>query len=183
MYHPLRIIKEKCQTVIRNQWQLLLQCHFQVQFYNIWDGQNHDDLYWYQFLKGRRLLDTDKTIAIFSVFGDRGLIDRVKADVKIFYSAENFKRGEYAQYKDNALGVSSIDLSMGLEVIDDPRYIRFPLWMDYIFPTDSTADFIRAKCQQLRFPDIDGKHKFCCMVASNGEGHLREDMFNRISLI
>jgi len=162
--------------------QLHKQSAYRVQFYNCWDQPN-EQMYWNQFITSRNLLPERKTAAIFSVFGNRSLIRKVYTDVKIFYSAENLKRTNFSQYADHALGEPSIDLAMGFEVFEDPRYIRFPLWMDYMFPADSTEEEIRAKCGQLRFPEMQASRKFCCMVASNSADGLREDMFNAISQI
>ena len=167
---------------LRNCEQLRTQASYPIQFYNCWDQPN-DEMYWSQFIKSKNLLVDKKTIAFFSVFGDRELIHKVKATVKIFYSAENLKRPTFAQYADHALGERSIDFAMGLEVFEDARYIRFPLWMDYMFPADSTADAIRTKCQQLRFPEVHPNREFCCMVASNSADGLRDDMFNAVSPI
>lgn len=164
---------------VHNQEQLQAQATYQIQFYNFW-SQPNEKMYWHQFIEAKHLLPLDKTVAIFSVFGSRSLIRKVKADVKIFYSAENVHRAVFSQYADHALGEDSIDLAMGFDVLDNPRYIRFPLWPVYMFPADSSEDAIRAKCQQLRFPNLEGKKKFCCMVASNSADGLRGEMFNTL---
>lgn len=175
-------IKNAYKHYLCNHEQLRKQAPYKVQFYNCWDQPN-EKMYWRQFIEAKKLLRDDKKIAIFSVFGDRSLIRKVDADVKIFYSAENLKRTNFAQYADHALGEPSIDLAMGYEVFEDSRYIRFPLWMDYMFPADSTEEEIRAKCEKLRFPAHTRKSRFCCMVASNSADGLRDDMFNAISQI
>ena len=158
------------------------QSVFPVQFYNCWDQPN-GEMYWNQFITSRNLLPEGKTAAVFSVFGDRGIIDRVPADLKLFYSAENLKRDCFAQYADHGLGNPSIDLALGFEVFEHPRYLRFPLWMDYMFPADSSEEAIRAICRQLRFPNVEGKDRFCCMIASNCGDGLRKEMFEQISRV
>lgn len=165
-----------------NREQLRKQAPYQVQFYNCW-VQPNEQMYWNQFITSRHLLPEGKKVAVFSVFGDRSIIDKVHTDVKFFYSAENLKRINFAEYADHALGNKSIDLAMGFEVFEDPRYVRFPLWMDYVFPAESSEEGIRKICKQLRFPNIDGKDKFCCMIASNSADGLRKEMFEQISKI
>ena len=145
--------------------------------------QPNEQMYWNQFITSRHLLPEGKKVAVFSVFGDRSIIDKVHTDVKFFYSAENLKRINFAEYADHALGNKSIDLAMGFEVFEDPRYVRFPLWMDYVFPAESSEEGIRKICKQLRFPNIDGKDKFCCMIASNSADGLRKEMFEQISKV
>ena len=102
------------------------QSAYSVQFYNCWNQPN-ELMYWNQFIQAHGLLPAGKTVAFFSVFGSRSIIDKVQADVKIFYSAENLKRDNFAQYADHGLGNPSIDLAMGFEVFEHPRYLRFPL--------------------------------------------------------
>lgn len=171
-----------CSRWIRNCEQLRKQSSYWIQFYNCWDQPN-EDMYWNQFITSRGLLPVGKTVAIFSVFGERSMIDKVKADVKIFYSAENLERPEFARYKDYCLNNPTIDFAMGFDLVEHPKYLRFPLWMDYMFPADSSEEAIRAKCQQLRSPNVGGKRKFCCMVASNSADGLRKEMFEQISNI
>lgn len=170
-------------TLYKRQFkEIAEQSSYEVQFYNCWDQPN-EQMYWNQFITSRHLLPEGKKVAVFSVFGDRAIIDKVHTDVKIFYSAENLKRIIFADYADHALGNPSIDLAMGFEVFEDPRYIRFPLWMDYVFPADSSSEDIRRICKQLRYPKVDGKDKFCCMIASNSADGLRKEMFEQISNI
>lgn len=122
-----------------------------------------------------------KRIAVFSVFGTRRAINIVKADVKIFYSAENLQR--YPVYIGYCLDERNVDLAMGFDYVNDERYIRFPLWMDYMFPAESTDEDIRLICDQIRFPKIDNRSKFCCMVASNAADGLRDEMLDKVSSI
>lgn len=178
----IKYLQRKIDSAQKFRCEQKAQRTHQVQFYNCWE-QPYEQMYWNQFITSHCKLPIGKTIAIFSVFGERYVIDKVSADVKIFYSAENLKRVEAADYADHALGNKSIDLAMGFEVFEDPRYIRFPLWMDYVFPADSTEEDIRRICKQLRHPNIEGKDKFCCMIASNSADGLRKEMFEQISHI
>lgn len=118
---------------------------------------------------------------MFSVFGTRRAINIVKADVKIFYSAENLQR--FPVYIGYCLDERNVDLAMGFDYVNDERYIRFPLWMDYMFPAESTDEDIRLICEQIRFPKIDNRSKFCCMVASNAADGLRDEMLDKVSSI
>lgn len=181
----MRMIRKIAQMVLSHRSiyeKIAEQSAYQIQFYNCWNQPN-ELMYWNQFITSRHLLPEGKKVAVFSVFGDRAIIDKVHTDVKIFYSAENLKRIIFADYADHALGNPSIDLAMGFEVFEDPRYIRFPLWMDYVFPADSSSEDIRRICKQLRYPKVDGKDKFCCMIASNSADGLRKEMFEQISNI
>ncbi|MCQ2179214.1 MAG: glycosyltransferase family 10 [Bacteroidales bacterium] len=160
------------------------QAKYQIQFFNCWE-QNNEDMYWDQFIHHRHLLDycPGKKIAIFSVFGRRKMLDKVKADFKVFFSAENVKREVFSQYSDYGLDNSAVDLAIGFDYIDNPRYIRFPLWIDYMFDAWLTDAEIRSKCAALRFPQYVDKSKSCCMVASNPGDGLRKEMYDSLSFL
>lgn len=183
MRNPIKIAIRECKDWQNCMRQLRSQRKYQVRFYNVWDGQTHDEMYWYRFLQSKGLLNTDKKIAFFSCFGPRKIIDYDKSDVKVFLSGENLKGYHYAPFADHYLGSKDMDLALGLEVFEDKRYIRFPLWIDSMFPPESSEADIRAKCAALRFPSVEGKKKFCCMVASNAADGLRDEMFDALSKI
>ncbi len=186
MMNPLHKIVRRSKEFCNGLNLIMSQRTEQVQFYNMWHGFERSDAYLERFLRARGLLKSDKTIAVFSCIGPRYMINMVNTDVKIFYTGENVKRYILNKYADHALRKPSIDLAMGFEVFEDPRYVRFPLWIDYMFPPESTADDIRAKCQQLRYPLSRNTHterRFCCMVASNSADGLRDEMMSAISQI
>lgn len=56
--------------------------------------------------------------------------------MKVFVSGENLKRLCFAHYAAHYFGISKMNLALGLEVFEDDRYIRFPIWMDYMFPPE-----------------------------------------------
>lgn len=163
--------------------QIIEQSKYKIQFYNCWD-QSNEDMYWRQFIESHQLnSDYNGNIAIFSVFGRRKMIDKVRADVKIFYSAENLNEHRFAEYADHCINNPNIDLAMGFEYLQNERYLRFPLWMDYMFDPWLTEDEIRKKCHKLRYPTIADKSKFCAMIISNPGDGLRKDMLEIISKI
>lgn len=157
----------------------------QVQFYNMWVDFERSNAYWERYLKFNGLLDAGKSIAVFSCIGPRYLIDLVHTDVKVFYTGENLKRTMLNEYADYTLRNPSVDFAMGFEVFEDTRYVRFPLWMEYMFAPEFTEDDICVKCEQLRFPNTPtpDARKFCCMVASNAADGLRNEMFDALSKI
>lgn len=181
---PINSIAGTLQRIIKESEQLKSQKGYQVQFYNCWN-QDNEEMYWNQFINSKGFLKQHPTIkiAFFSVFGNRRIIDKVDTDIKVFYTAENLKSGKYRHYSDNCLCHNEIDLAMGFEVFQDPRYIRFPLWMDYMFRPEWDEEQIISKCRELRHPQIgaDFERKFCCMVASNPGDGLRKQMYELLS--
>lgn len=159
------------------------QSRYRIQFFNCWNQKN-EDMYWRQFIENRHLMDGfNGNVAIFSVFGRRNMVDKVRADVKIFYSAENLMAGKYDDFVNYCLDNPDVGLAMGFDFLDDERYLRFPLWMDYMFDPWFSEEDIREKCRKLRYPCSSGKSGFCCMVASNPGDGLRKEMYDAISAV
>lgn len=171
------------KNLIRNIKQLRYQQKYRIQFYNCWPQPN-EEMYWHQFITSRGFVDTNRIkFAIFSVFGPSSIIDKVHADIKIFFSAENVKKIQYNEYQDYLLDSQSIDLSLGFDYISNPKYIRFPLWMDYMFPANSTKDDIKQICKSLRHPSLLNKTKFCSQVSSHDNNGIRMKIISELQTL
>lgn len=157
--------------------QLQLNQGRQVQFYNFWQ-QPLDEMYWNRWFKARPELLGNKPnlkVGMFSVFGDRNVINHTDCDVNIFYSAENLKCESYWRYSDAFLSEQKIDLSIGFEYFEHERYCRFPNWMDVFFVVQSDIPRV---CSQLRYPDISNKTRFATLVSSHDRNGLRTNIMD-----
>ena len=168
-------VNKSCQQIFqqrKNQWQ----------FYNCWTEAHIDsDIYWYRFMKSKQLM-RGKRVAFFSCFGPRNLVHYIRADFKLFCSGENLKT-RYLDYADYCLGDHDVDLALGMERFDAPDYVRFPIWMDYMFDAEHIEeDYIKEQCAKIRFPDVSTNVKFAAIVASNPE-LLRQQMFDELNKI
>lgn len=159
--------------------QLQLNQGRQVQFYNFWQ-QPLDEMYWSRWFKARPELLGNKPnlkVGMFSVFGDRNVINHTDCDVNIFYSAENLKNESYWKYADAFLNEPRIDLSIGFEYFEHERYCRFPNWMDVFFVVQSDIPRV---CSQLRYPDISNKTRFAALVSSHDRNGLRTNIMDEL---
>lgn len=170
--------KEKFQI----KRQIELNQNRQIQFYNFWQ-QPFDEMYWNRWFMARPYLFKDKPnlkVGMFSVFGDRSIINETNCDINIFYSAENLKNDAYWKYSDCMLMEKKIDLTIGFEYFENERYCRFPNWMDVFFVRQ---DEVKGVCQRLRYPDVQNKEKFAaCISSHNGRG-LRDEMLGGMELV
>ena len=156
----------------------------QIQLWNWWEEEK--TAYWLQkFIEQQGLLKgSKKTVALCSVFGERDILERVNADVKIFFSGENLHNSSHAQYADYMLsGKKTFDMGVGFDEFDDDIYMRFPLWMIYMFGPFVDEKSIRERCAQLRYPEVGRREKFACMIARADISGIRKDMYNAISVI
>ena len=165
-YEVKKFLKHKNEMDALYQEQLARNNGKQIQYWNWWDDERN--AYWLErFMESREILkNTDKTIALCSVFGEREILDRVKADVRIFFSGENLHNSRHAQYADYMLsGKKPFDLGIGFDEFVADNYLRFPLWLIFLFEPDATEDDIRKRCEELNKPDISNKSRFCSLVA------------------
>lgn len=155
---------------------------YQVQFYNFWK-QEIPDMWFYRFLEYRGLITDSKKICFFSTFGGRDVVGHVGGDINIFFSGENLKRECFATYADHMLGRADIDLAMGFEQFESARYMRFPLWLHYMFKPDSSEQDIVERCRQLNNPEIGERTRFACHVSSEDTLGYRKRLCETLSQI
>lgn len=153
----------------------------QIQFYNWWPDDSHSR-WLHDFIVLRGLLDnTNKTIALCSVFDDKSILEHVDTDIRIFFSGENLHNPRHAQYADYMLsGKKPFDLGLGFDCFEHENYLRFPLWLTYMFAPNVTEEDIRKRCNELRFPQVDNKTKFASLIARYDWNGVRTEIVESI---
>ena len=164
--------------------QLKANAPYQIRFYNFWD-QNIPDMWLYRFIDRRGLLKgKDKRICFFSTFGGREMLKRAKGDVNVFFTGENVQCRELQLgYTDHFLNEKAIDFAMGFDDLEDPRYLRFPLWLMYMFEPESNEDVLRKRCAELRFPQGGRHHKFASLISRGDVFGVRTEIYKAMSKI
>lgn len=91
--------------------------------------------------------DEDFKLNIFGPFEEHNTLTSPMEGKKVFYTAEdlhlrsdaglNEMREKYGVY-----ALDYVDLAIGYDVIDDPKYIRFPYWLMRLFKPDVTEEVI-----------------------------------------
>lgn len=153
-----------------------------VQFYNWWPVDDYTTLWLYQFVQNAGLLnDSKKKINFCSLFDEREILGHVKDGVKIFFSGENLHMPDKALYADALLGDKRCRLSIGFDKIEDKRYMRFPLWLTYVFEPTLDEKKIRERCEQLRHPEIGKRDRFACLIARADISGIRTVMYEGLS--
>ncbi len=155
----------------------------QIQHWN-WCSEDSKSMRWiHDFIVKRGLLgSSDKRIALCSVFGERDVLDRIESDVRILFSGENVHHDFRSQYADYMLsGKNPFDLGLGFDVFEHDHYLRFPLWLTYMFESNATVEDINNRCEQLCHPVVTGKNKFCALVARDDRNGVRTALHNLVS--
>lgn len=158
----------------------------QVRLYNWY---TIDPEFWLiRFIKERGLLkaNSDKILSIFSVFGYRFNIDIDRSDFKIFYTGENVHSSGFAfnEYDDLLLNKKSVNLSLGFDYIEHEQYLRFPLWLLYLFGPNESLESIRNICDGInKVRYTDNRDKFCAFLCGMDRFGFREKMYQQVNQI
>lgn len=181
-YVVKKFLKHRNAIELLYQEQLTHNIDRQIQSWNWW-GNNASPGWLSDFITKRGLLrDSGKKIALCSVFGERDVLDMIDADVRIFFSGENLHHPHRAQYADYMLsGQHPFDLGIGFDVFENYRYLRFPLWLTYMFKPDATREDIVKRCEELCHPDVTGKDKFCALIARGDRNRIRTELHDLVS--
>lgn len=149
-----------------------------ISYYNFWNKQPADEIWFTHFLRCRGFLDRYPK-ARFVFFSSLGNLNLLRMDTlihpcphnrkRLFFNGENNHYPGFAPYLHNLLDHKAINLSLGFDYTDDPRYLRFPLWLLEMFPADATADDIKAICDRLSHQQWDAvtRTRFCALVSGN----------------
>ena len=151
-----------------------------VTFINWWSCNpnicNPDQDWLYLFIKN----NTDiKHLNIFSVFGDKNCVLKYAGKKDIFFSGENLdnRSGLYAEYADYCLDY--VGLSLGFAQRNEANYIRFPLWLLYIFEPVADKDRIAERVAFINRTRNTGKFE-CSVIARHDKWHMRAPIYDAL---
>lgn len=173
----------KYKTLRNYHYQLRLNKQYNVRFYNFWK-QNITDMWFYRFIQARHLLnDSTKKVCFYSTFGNRNIIHLTRGNINVFFTGENLKSNEHCTYADHLLLENQLHLALGFELFEDNRYLRFPLWIMYMFSPESHDEDIKRKCDELNHPGMGNHTKFASHISRGDILGLRQNMCNMLSQI
>jgi len=163
----------KCRCLLKYKKIQLRSIYSPISYFNFWDGQSADEIWFTDFVMGRGLLKEKTKLAFFSTLGN---VDILKVDVllhpfaknrkRIFFTGENVHYDVFKDYSNNMLDYPSVDLSLGFDFVDGEHYLRFPIWLLEMFPPKSSLADIKQICQSLSCQKFDeNRNRFCAMVS------------------
>ena len=153
-----------------------------VWLYNFWDV-SAEDMWLTKFMKYRGLSKGDCRFSFYSVFGQRDLIHFDKRNVKFFITGENVHSNRFNDYVDNMLSDNKIALALGFDYIDNPRYVRMPLWLRTQFDPEWSEKEILDHVRRLRYPDIGKRDRFAALIARYDWGNTRTQIYESLVTI
>ena len=164
-----------------------------VQYHNFWDGETAEQIWFTGFLRSHGILKKHPK-AVFSFFSTLGNSRLLRVDElmhpfgkqhkRIFFTGENVHHTVFKDYAQNLLDCKHIDLSLGFDCINDPRYMRFPIWLLEMFPPQSTDDDIKRICDRLSHQTLDdSRSRFCALVSGTSTWLGTESMEMRTRMV
>lgn len=135
-----------------------------IRFYNWWN-EPYEQLWLYRFVKHRNIVPDDKILNFISVFGKQNVVDCISDGPVVFFTGENVHNAEHQPYADYLLDRKNVKLALGFDWITEPNYMRFPLWIPFLFDPTLDEIGIRKRCAELRHPNIGERNKFAALVA------------------
>ena len=184
LYKKYKASKARKKAILEEYIRQTNQFDNDVRFYNWWPVEDYTTLWLYRFVKNNGLLEGfDKPLNFCSLFGDRDVLNYVNDGVKIFFSGENLHSPHWAHYSDGLLNDEECKLSIGFDYYDNPRYLRFPLWLTYAFEPTMDVKQIKERCEQLRYPIVGERQKFASLIAHADMDGTRAEMYQALSAI
>jgi glycosyltransferase involved in cell wall biosynthesis len=160
---------KKYYRLFRNYYFFLRKSHgHNIKLFNYqWDNSYCVNNHWlHQFIYNLGVLPKNKTLHVISVNCNRSSISLSRSDFKIFYTVENVHvvQSPWIQYEDLLLNDDRINLSIGFDYIENPKYIRFPYWIMTNFSPSETYESINEKCSKFQELEFEDRNKFCAFI-------------------
>lgn len=125
-----------------------------------------------------------KKINIYGEIGNNRFIKRSSDGIKIFHSGENLdKKGSNTHYKYGDYCLKYVDLALGFNNdIENSKYLRFPLWIMYLFAPEDDKDKIDEKVKAINALQFN-KTKSCALIARHDKDGTRGMIYNKLKNI
>lgn len=154
----------------------------QVRFYNWWD-EPYEQLWLYRFVIHRNIVSSDKILNFISVFGKKEVADFLKKGAVVFYTGENVHNSYHLPYTNCLLDKRNVKLAVGFDWLEESTYIRFPLWIPFMFDPILDEMGIMKRCEELRYPPIGERDKFATLVARYDWNGTRSQIYDSLKHI
>ena len=175
-------VRQTCAAYKSYQRQLQTNKERQVRFYNWWK-EPYEQLWLYRFVKSRNIMPEDEVLNFISVFGKSEVADFIQDGPVVFFTGENLHNSDHLSYTNCLRDKKNVKLALGFDWVDEPKYMRFPLWIPYVFDPKLDDDSIRKRCEELRHPVIGHREKFASLVARYDWNGTRSEIYEAIQHI
>lgn len=152
-----------------------------IRYYNFWTDQRPEEMWLSCFIRNNFPNSDSRRINITSVLGPDWMMKDNRKGVNIFYTGENIHNTTRFSSHQKRLSNSHYDLYIDFDSTSNKRHIRIPIWLLWCFPPDGNRESIVRIVNDMRFPKIDNRRAFCCMVSSHDWSGLRGEIMDQLS--
>ncbi len=106
-------------------------------------------------------------VACFNTYSIRTILHYHRAPIKLFFTQENthVMGGYWQQFENVWFKEPSLSLTLGFDYAEHPKYLRFPYWLEHIFPVDVTEEQITSFVDEHNYStDNASRTKDCAFV-------------------
>lgn len=143
---------------------------------NFWNHKNYKELWFYQFLKNRNLLNENVIFHFYSVFGAIPKLNH--KNVNVFFCGENVNLPAWKKYKNHLL--DKVDIALGFNFIEHSNYLRFPLWILYLIPANASFEDIKNIFDSFNTPTQNKRSIKFSLIASHDKNGIRNKIVKEI---
>ena len=147
--------------------------------YNQWGPEDLEQQWFVRFLR-KNFPDNRKIINIFGPLGTPFLIKRQFEGKKIFNTGEDVDHpltNRHLYYGDYCLDY--VDLAMGYGEVNNPKYLRFPIWIRWLFSPEDDEQTIRNRIKTINESHYENTNE-CVLINRHDAKGTREMVYNGI---
>ncbi|MFC4685994.1 glycosyltransferase family 10 domain-containing protein [Epilithonimonas pallida] len=151
-----------------------------IRYYNFWALPNSDASWFTQFIKHRNINPNGKKITFLSVVGNPKISNFIRSP-KIFFTGENIENQEHPSFIFKKYHLKNHDLSLGFSYLDDKKYLRFPLWILYIIPSNASFEDIKSLIDSYNDPKHrhnNNRENFCANISRADNNGIRKTIID-----
>lgn len=138
-------------------------------------------------------------VRFYSVWGKASAVNEKFSGIKVFFSGENLeKRTDYPRLKSDAVAealwqkrygqyngyaLDAVDLTMGFGINESEKYIRFPLWILYLFEPEDSYQEIKEKIDAINAIRPTADRHGAVLIASHDHFGTRADILDGLDSV
>ena len=146
--------------------------------YHDWGQKNNAENEWFTKFIRYRFPELQTQLNFYGVCGKGRFVRKPIEGKKIFFTPENVdKKFMKWNWLFGDYGLPYVDLAMGFGEISDAKYLRFPLWIQYMFsPTANDQEIEKTinKINETRYKKV----KECALIAGHDKHGTRTHLYN-----
>ena len=169
---PLEYILTKPKTFNQTKDRLYRE-------YNQWSPKDLEQQWFVRFLR-KHFPDNKTVINFFGPLGTPFFIKRKFEGKKVFNTGEDVDHpltNRHISFGDYSLDY--VDLAMGYGEVDNPKYLRFPLWIRWFFSPEDDEQTIRNRIKAINETRYE-KTNECVLINKHDVRGTREMVYNGV---